>query len=55
LAPRLKPLLAPDGELILSGLLASDVPGVLSAYRAQGIYVRKRRDIEGWATLLLRA
>lgn len=54
LAPRLKPLLAPDGELILSGLLASDVPGVLSAYRAQGIYLCKRRNIEGWATLLLR-
>jgi ribosomal protein L11 methyltransferase len=54
LAPRLKPLLAPGGELILSGLLASDVPGVLSAYRAQGIFLTKRRDIEGWATLLLR-
>ena len=54
LAPRLEPLLAPGGELILSGLLASDVPGVLSAYRAQGIFLTKRRDIEGWATLLLR-
>jgi ribosomal protein L11 methyltransferase len=54
LAPRLEPLLAPGGELILSGLLASDVPGVLSAYRAQGIFLIKRRNIEGWATLLLR-
>lgn len=54
LAPKLKPLLVPGGELILSGLLASDVPGVLSAYRAQGLYLVKRRLIEGWATLLLR-
>jgi ribosomal protein L11 methyltransferase len=54
LAPKLKPLLVPGGELILSGLLASDVPAVLSAYRAQGLYLVKRRLIEGWATLLLR-
>ena len=54
LAPKLKPLLLPGGELILSGLLASDVPAVLSAYRAQGLYLVKRRLIEGWATLLLR-
>lgn len=54
LAPKLKPLLAPGGELILSGLLASDVPGVLSAYRAQGLFLVRRRLIEGWATLLLR-
>ncbi len=53
LAPALKPLLSPGGELILSGLLAGDVAGVLSAYRMQGLFLRRRRDIEGWATLLL--
>ncbi len=53
LAPHLKGLLAPGGELILSGLLASDVAGVLSAYRAQGLFLRRRRAVEGWATLLL--
>ncbi len=53
LATHLRPLLIPGGELILSGLLASDVPGVLSAYRAQGLFLRGRRDVEGWATLLL--
>lgn len=53
LAPSLAALLAADGEVILSGLLASDVPGVLSAYRAQALYLRRRHDIEGWATLLL--
>ncbi len=54
LAPKLKPLLAPGGLLILSGLLVSDVPGVLSAYRGQGLALVRRRVIEGWATLLMR-
>jgi ribosomal protein L11 methyltransferase len=27
---------------------------VLAAYRAQGFYLWRRRDLEGWATLLLR-
>jgi ribosomal protein L11 methyltransferase len=53
LAPKIKPLLASGGFLILSGLLGGDVPGVLSAYRTQGLALRKRRDIEGWATLLM--
>lgn len=40
-------------ELILSGLLASDVAGVLTAYRAQGFSLKKKIMIDGWATLLL--
>jgi ribosomal protein L11 methyltransferase len=43
-----------DAELVLSGLLARDVAGVLSAYRAQGFFLGERRDIDGWATLVLR-
>jgi ribosomal protein L11 methyltransferase len=39
---------------VLSGLLAKDVAGVLTAYRAQGFRLIERRDIDGWATLLLR-
>ncbi|HEY8565575.1 MAG TPA: 50S ribosomal protein L11 methyltransferase [Beijerinckiaceae bacterium] len=54
LAPPLARVLAPHGTLILSGLLARDVPGVLSAYAAQGLRLVKRRDIEGWAALTLR-
>ncbi len=43
-----------DAELVLSGLLARDVPGVLSAYAAGGFALAGRRDLEGWACLLLR-
>jgi ribosomal protein L11 methyltransferase len=46
--------LARGGTLILSGLLASDVPGVLSAYRTQGLALRRQSLREGWATLVLR-
>ncbi len=45
---------ADDAELVLSGLLARDVAGVLSAYAAQGFHLARRGDIEGWATLVLR-
>jgi ribosomal protein L11 methyltransferase len=45
---------APDAELILSGLLSMDVPGVLSAYAAQGFALDRKRLIDGWATLVLR-
>jgi ribosomal protein L11 methyltransferase len=43
-----------DATLILSGLLAPDVAGVLSAYAAQGFALERKRMIEGWATLVLR-
>ena len=39
LAPSLAAVTAPDGEAIVSGLLLSDVPGVLAAWRAQGFYL----------------
>ncbi len=55
LAPKIAAVAAPGAEFVLSGLLARDVPGVLSAYRAQGFSLAKRRDIDGWATLLLRS
>jgi ribosomal protein L11 methyltransferase len=54
LAPSLGALIAPSGEAILSGLLGPDVPGVLSAWRAQGLFLAERIDLEGWASLLLR-
>jgi ribosomal protein L11 methyltransferase len=55
LAPAIKNVLSPGGEVILSGLLACDVALVLSAYRAQGLALNARRDLDGWATLLMRA
>lgn len=54
LAPSLARLTGLDGRLILSGLLAHDVPGILSAYRGQGFALMERIDLDGWAALLLR-
>ena len=54
LAPSLAALIAPDGEAILSGLLAADAPGVLAAWRAQGLFLAERIELEGWVSLRLR-
>jgi ribosomal protein L11 methyltransferase len=54
IAPEVACATASQGELILSGLLAGDVPGVLSAYRAQGFHLAAKREIEGWLSLTLR-
>ena len=53
LAPAIRSVAAQGGDLVLSGLLARDVPGILSSYAAQGYALRRRIDLEGWATLLL--
>jgi len=54
LAPALVRVAARDGTLILSGLIARDVPGVLSAYAGLGFRLARRYDLEGWAALVLR-
>ncbi|MGE5370297.1 MAG: 50S ribosomal protein L11 methyltransferase [Chloroflexota bacterium] len=54
LAPAIARAAAPGAELVLSGLLLRDVPGVLSAYRAQGFALAEQQNIDGWATLALR-
>ena len=53
LAPSIRGVAGQGGDLVLSGLLGPDVPGVLSSYAAQGFALRRRIDLEGWATLLL--
>ena len=53
LAPQVAQLTDMGADIVLSGLLARDVAGVLAAYRRQGIVLAKRLDIEGWATLLM--
>ena len=53
LAPALAALAAPAAQIVLSGLLARDVAGILSAYAAQHFTLTRRIDIDGWATLLL--
>ncbi|WP_029353067.1 50S ribosomal protein L11 methyltransferase [Bosea sp. 117] len=55
LARPLRPLLAPGGTVVLSGLLPSHANAALAAYRAQGLHLRRRRTIEGWVTLELAA
>jgi ribosomal protein L11 methyltransferase len=54
LAPSLARVATRDGTLILSGLLIKDVPGVLSAYAAQGWHLQRRYDLEGWVALVLK-
>lgn len=54
LAPEIARATAPDGELILSGLLIRDVPGVLAKYRTFGFHLAARIHLEGWASLILK-
>ncbi|MGA7385864.1 MAG: 50S ribosomal protein L11 methyltransferase [Methylocella sp.] len=54
LAPQIARLAAPRAEIILSGLIGRDVPGVAAAHRTQGTALARRIDIDGWATLLMR-
>ncbi|GGF75627.1 ribosomal protein L11 methyltransferase [Azorhizobium oxalatiphilum] len=55
LAKPVRPLLAPGGWLVLSGLLPSHANAALAAYRAQGLKLVRRRDIDGWTSLILSA
>ncbi|WP_029003484.1 50S ribosomal protein L11 methyltransferase [Azorhizobium doebereinerae] len=55
LARPVRPLLAPGGWLVLSGLLPSHANAALAAYRAQGLKLVRRRDIDGWTSLILSA
>ena len=54
LAPGIRAVAARGADIVLSGLLARDVPGVLTAYAAQGYALARRFDIDGWACLLIR-
>jgi ribosomal protein L11 methyltransferase len=54
LAPQITRLTSPHAEIILSGLIGADVPGVVAAYRTQGLTLGRRIDIDSWATLLMR-
>lgn len=54
LAPSLTASLAPSGRLILSGLLATQIPMVMTAYRAQHLVLERSIVIGEWATLILR-
>ncbi len=53
LAKPLAQLIAPQGRLVLSGLLATQAGAAISAYRAQRLTLERRILIDGWATLVL--
>ena len=55
LARPLARLLAPSGRVILSGLLPDQANAALAAYRAHGLVLQHRINLDGWATLVLRA
>ena len=54
LAPSLCAVASSDADIVLSGLLARDVPGVLTAYAAQGFALARKGELDGWACLLIR-
>ncbi len=47
-------LLIPGGRLVLSGLLKTQIPLVLNAYRAQGLPLQCAIQRGKWATLILK-
>ena len=53
LAPAIAGALAPQGRVVLSGLLWWQEAGVLAAYRAQGLPLKFRVALGGWRTLVV--
>src|SRR5262245_2497736 len=53
LAPPLPLLVAPNGRVVLSGLLTAQAGAALASYRARGLALARRVTLEGWATLTL--
>jgi ribosomal protein L11 methyltransferase len=45
--------LAPSGLVILSGLLPHQAQGVIAAYRARGLVLLRRLELDGWSSLLM--
>jgi ribosomal protein L11 methyltransferase len=54
LAPAVAGHTRAGGYVVLSGILDEQAPSVIAAYRAAQLRLVARRDLEGWATLLLR-
>ena len=45
--------LSPSALVILSGLLPHQAQGVIAAYRARGLILRRQLNIDGWSSLLM--
>ena len=54
LAAPMARVLAPGARVILSGLLATQAPAAIAAYRAQGLALVARIPLDEWVTLVLR-
>lgn len=54
LAVPLSRALAPDGRIVLAGLLVRQEAGVLAAYRQAGRVLESRIRLDPWSTLILR-
>ena len=53
LATPMAQLVAPNGEIVLSGLLSAQAAAALASYRARGLVLASRVRLEGWTTLVL--
>jgi ribosomal protein L11 methyltransferase len=53
LATPMARLVAANGQIVLSGLLAAQAGAALASYRARGLALVRRITLEGWATLVL--
>jgi ribosomal protein L11 methyltransferase len=53
LAPEMAKRTLSGADIILSGLIARDVQGVIAAYRLQPIFMVRWMEVDGWATLLM--
>jgi ribosomal protein L11 methyltransferase len=46
-------LVAANGQIVLSGLLAAQAGAAVASYRARGLALVRRVTLAGWATLVL--
>jgi ribosomal protein L11 methyltransferase len=53
LATPMARLVAANGHVVLSGLLAGQAGAALASYRARGLVLARRMTLENWATLIL--
>lgn len=54
LAPAMRRHGRPGGRLILSGLLETQAPAIVAAYRAHGFLLENKLTLEGWTSLVMR-
>jgi ribosomal protein L11 methyltransferase len=54
LSPQFRERTHPGAMIVLSGILSTQAPGVLAAFRAQGFVRERSIQREGWSTLVMR-